>query len=57
MTFNDGIEMHDLGSRPLFGGSVYWANGSRGSINCTPSLAKTIFNNIDANTPIICYND
>jgi len=54
MPFNGGIGIHDLG-RDLYGRNVYLTNGSHGCINCPPSLAKTIYNNIDANTPIICY--
>nr|WP_259473413.1 L,D-transpeptidase/peptidoglycan binding protein [Clostridium estertheticum] len=55
MPFNGGIGIHDLASRHSFGGSVYLTNGSHGCINCPPSLAKTIYNNIDDNTPVICY--
>ena len=57
MPFNNGIGIHDLGKRPSFGGSIYLTNGSHGCINCPPSLAKTIYNNIDTNTPIICYKE
>ncbi|MBU3218075.1 L,D-transpeptidase/peptidoglycan binding protein [Clostridium estertheticum] len=56
MPFNYGIGIHDLG-RKVFGGNEYLTNGSHGCINCPPSLAKTIYNNIDTKTPIICYKD
>ncbi|PRR81179.1 L,D-transpeptidase [Clostridium vincentii] len=55
MPFNAGIGIHGLGNRPLFGGSVYLKNGSQGCINCPSSLVKTIYNNIDAGTPVVCY--
>ena len=56
MPFNGGIGIHDASWKTgLFGGSTYLTNGSHGCINTPPSVAKTIFNNIDANTPVICY--
>jgi len=55
MPFNGGIGIHDARWRNNFGGSIYLTNGSHGCINSPPNLAKTIYDNIDANTPIICY--
>ncbi|MGH4137750.1 L,D-transpeptidase family protein [Clostridium sp.] len=56
MPFNGGIGIHDATWRKgVFGGNIYLENGSHGCINSPPSLAKTIYNNIDANTPVICY--
>ncbi|WP_461204869.1 L,D-transpeptidase family protein [Clostridium sp. DL1XJH146] len=55
MPFNGGIGMHDANWRGSFGGSIYRTNGSHGCVNCPYYLAKAIFNNIDAGTPIICY--
>lgn len=55
MPFNGGIGIHDASWRKSFGGSIYLTNGSHGCINAPPALAKTIFNNIQANTPVICY--
>ena len=55
MPFNGNIGIHDAGWRNVFGGSVYLTNGSHGCINAPPNVAKTIFNNIDAGTPVICH--
>ncbi len=55
MPFNGGIGIHDASWRNAFGGNIYLTNGSHGCINSPPILAKTIFNNIEANTPVICY--
>jgi len=56
MPFNGGIAIHDASWRTVFGGSIYLTNGSHGCINTPPAVAKTIFKNIDANTPVICYS-
>jgi len=55
MPFNGGIGIHDASWRNKFGGNIYLTNGSHGCINSPPILAKTIFNSIDANTPVVCY--
>ena len=55
MPFNGNIGIHDAGWRNKFGGNIYLTNGSHGCINSPPNLANTIFNNIDASTPVICY--
>jgi len=55
MPFNGNIGIHDASWKKAFGGNIYLTNGSHGCINTPPSVAKTIFNNIDANTPIVCY--
>lgn len=55
MPFNGGIGIHDANWRSTFGGNIYLTNGSHGCINCPYYLAKAIFNNIEAGTPIICY--
>ncbi|WP_298837009.1 L,D-transpeptidase family protein [Clostridium sp.] len=55
MPFNGGIGIHPATWRNKFGGNIYLTNGSHGCINCPPSLSKTIFNNIEANTPVVCY--
>ena len=55
MPFNGGIGIHPATWRNKFGGSIYLTNGSHGCINSPPSLAKKIYDNIDVNTPIICY--
>jgi len=55
MPFNGGIGIHGAWWKKSFGGSVYLTNGSHGCINAPDNLAMTIFNNIEANTPIVCY--
>ncbi|MGV8980751.1 peptidoglycan binding domain-containing protein [Clostridium sp.] len=55
MPFNGGIGIHDASWRKTFGGNIYLTNGSHGCINSPPSLAQTIFDNIEADTPVICY--
>jgi lipoprotein-anchoring transpeptidase ErfK/SrfK len=55
MPFNGGIGMHDANWRGVFGGKIYRTNGSHGCINCPYNVAKAIYNNIEANTPIICH--
>jgi peptidoglycan transpeptidase precursor, ErfK-YbiS-YhnG family len=55
MPFNGGIGLHDASWRSVFGGSIYKTNGSHGCVNMPYNVAKTIFDNIDVNTPVICY--
>lgn len=56
MPFNKGIGIHGSDSwRHKFGGTEYLKNGSHGCVNASDKLAITIFNNINAGTPVICY--
>ena len=55
MPFNGGIGIHDASWRGSFGGSIYVYGGSHGCVNAPYDLARTIFNNIDDGTPIVCY--
>lgn len=56
MPFNGGIGIHDASWRKnKFGGNIYLKEGSHGCINSPPNVAKAIFDNIDANTAVICY--
>ena len=55
MPFNNGIGLHDANWRSSFGGAIYKTNGSHGCINLPPSVAKTIFENIEAGCPVLCY--
>lgn len=55
MPFNGGIGIHDASWRGEFGGNIYKTNGSHGCINSPYNVAKAIFDNINANTPVICY--
>lgn len=57
MPFNGGIGMHDATWRSKFGGTIYKYNGSHGCINLPYNIAQTIFNNISAGDPVICYFD
>ena len=47
--------MHDATWRGSFGGSIYKRNGSHGCINLPQGAAKTIFENINANFPVLVY--
>lgn len=55
MPFNGGIGIHDATWRGAFGGQIYTYGGSHGCVNAPFTLAQTIFRNIDAGTPIVCY--
>lgn len=55
MPFNGGIGIHDAGWRSAFGGNIYRTNGSHGCINSPYNVARTIFNNIEEGTPVICH--
>lgn len=55
MPFNGGIGIHDATWRSVFGGEIYKTDGSHGCINSPYNLAETIFNNINAGTPVVCY--
>ncbi len=55
MPFNGGIGIHDATWRSAFGGTIYRGDGSHGCINCPLSLARTIYEHIEADTPVVCY--
>ncbi|MCT8975913.1 L,D-transpeptidase/peptidoglycan binding protein [Clostridium sp. CX1] len=55
MPFNGGIGIHDANWRGAFGGNIYRTNGSHGCVNCPYYLAREIFYNIQAGSPVICY--
>lgn len=57
MPFYGNIGIHDASWRHSFGGNIYKSNGSHGCVNVPPYLAKTIFENIEEGTPIICYEE
>ena len=57
MPFNSGIGIHDATWRDSFGGSIYVYNGSHGCINTPYELSKTIFSEVEAGMPVICYKD
>lgn len=56
MPFNGGIGFHDASWRSTFGGAIYKTNGSHGCINMPYAAAKTLYENIYAGFPVICYN-
>jgi lipoprotein-anchoring transpeptidase ErfK/SrfK len=56
MPFNGGIGIHDASWRSVFGGKIYKTNGSHGCVNSPYNVAKAIFDNIEAGTPVVCYN-
>lgn len=56
MPFNGNIGMHDGYWRTSFGGTIYKKNGSHGCINLPPAVAKTIYENIEAGIPVLCYH-
>ncbi|MBU3110138.1 L,D-transpeptidase family protein [Clostridium lacusfryxellense] len=55
LPFNGGIGIHDASWRTNFGGELYKTGGSHGCVNSPYEVAKTIFNNIEVGTPVICY--
>lgn len=58
MPFNGNVGLHDASWRNgVFGGNIYMTSGSHGCVNCPYNLAKTIFENIQAGTPIVVFNE
>lgn len=55
MPFNGGIGIHDASWRSVFGGNIYRTNGSHGCVNTPYNVAKAVFDNISAGTPVVCY--
>ena len=55
MPFAGNVGMHDATWRGSFGGSIYKRNGSHGCVNLPYSAAKTIYENISANFPVLVY--
>lgn len=56
MPFNGNIGLHDASWRSEFGGEIYKTDGSHGCVNAPYYVAKTVFDNISAGIPVICYN-
>lgn len=56
MPFNGGIGFHDASWRNQFGGTIYKTNGSHGCVNMPYSAAKTLYENVYAGMPVVCYN-
>ena len=55
LPFNGGMGIHDASWRNKFGGELYKTGGSHGCINSPYDVAKTIFDNIETGTPVVCY--
>lgn len=55
MPFFDGCGLHDATWRSSFGGTIYYYNGSHGCLNMPFKQVKTIYENIEAGTPILIY--
>lgn len=56
MPFNGDIGLHDATWQPAFGGTLYTFKGSHGCVNLPLGVAKTIFENVEAGFPVICYD-
>lgn len=56
MPFHGGIGLHDASWRSTFGGNIYQTSGSHGCINLPYEMAKTLYENVYAGIPVICYN-
>lgn len=57
MPFYGSIGLHDASWRYSFGGDIYLRRGTHGCVNAPLYLAKTIFENIEEGTPVICYEE
>lgn len=58
MPFNGGIGLHDASWRTaeeLANKDTYLTEGSHGCVNMTYEAAQTIYQNVWANMPIVCY--
>jgi len=55
MPFCNNVGMHDASWRGSFGGKIYKTSGSHGCVNLPPSVAKTIFENIEEGDPVLVY--
>lgn len=57
MPFFGNIGLHDASWRYQFGGTIYKTRGTHGCVNAPLYLAKTVFENIEAGTPVIVYEE
>ncbi len=55
MPFDGGIGLHDATWRSSFGGKIYKTNGSHGCVNMPLEAAKTVYENLKSNMPIIVW--
>ncbi|MCD7735778.1 MAG: L,D-transpeptidase/peptidoglycan binding protein [Lachnospiraceae bacterium] len=57
MPFYGNVGIHDADSwRSTYGGTIYLTSGSHGCINTPTAQARTIYENIEAGTPVVCYS-
>lgn len=57
MPFFGNIGLHDASWRYRFGGEIYKRNGTHGCVNAPYYLAKVVYENIEAGTPVIIYEE
>ncbi len=55
MPFNGGVGFHDATWRNDFGGNYYQKGGSHGCVNLPYSIAKKLYENIEAGCPVLVY--
>ena len=55
MPFAGNVGMHDATWRNKFGGTLYKTGGSHGCVNIPYYATRTIYQNVDKGTPVICY--
>lgn len=55
MPFVDGVGFHDASWRDRFGGNIYQGDGSHGCLNLPSSVAKQLYDMIEAGTAILVY--
>ncbi|MED1412751.1 MULTISPECIES: L,D-transpeptidase family protein [Bacillus] len=52
---NSGQGFHDAGWRTNWANNAYLTGGSGGCVNLSPSIAKTVYDNLSTNEPVIVY--
>ena len=55
MPFHDGQGLHDATWQSAFGGDLYLTVGSHGCVNLPLDVAAAIYNQMEANIPILLY--
>ena len=55
MPFHNGEGLHDATWRGAFGGNIYKTSGSHGCVNLPFSVAKNMFQYVDAGFPVLVY--
>ena len=57
MPFNGQIGIHDMTTRPEFGGEIYKGNGSHGCVNTPLENVTVIFENAPVGTPVVVHSE